>query len=65
MALVALGFRALSLTPSALGAVKAMLLELDVKKAETVLKPLIEQPIRDHSIRKRLEEFAAAEGLPL
>ncbi len=65
LALVALGFRALSLTPSALGAVKAMLLELDVKKAETVLKPLIEQPIRDHSIRKRLEEFAAAEGLPL
>ena len=65
LALVALGFRALSLTPSALGAVKAMLLELDVKKAETVLKPLIEQPIKDHSIRKRLEEFAAAEGLPL
>ena len=29
LALVALGFRALSLTPSALGAVKAMLLELD------------------------------------
>jgi phosphotransferase system enzyme I (PtsP) len=65
LTLVALGFRALSLTPSALGAVKAMLLELDVKKAETLLKPLIEKPAKNGSIRKALEDFAAAEGLPL
>ena len=65
LTLVALGFRALSLTPSALGAVKAMLLELDAKKAEETLRPLIEHPPKDVSIRKKLEEFAAAEGLPL
>ena len=63
--LVALGFRALSLTPSALGAVKAMLLELDAKKAEDVLRSLMESPPKDAPIRKKLEEFAAAEGLPL
>ncbi len=44
LALVALGYRALSLTPSALGPVKAMLLELDADKAEALLRPLIEQP---------------------
>jgi phosphotransferase system enzyme I (PtsP) len=65
LALVALGFRALSLTPSALGAVKAMLLELDAKKAEALLLPMVERPPKDVTIRKRLEEFAAAEGLSL
>jgi phosphotransferase system enzyme I (PtsP) len=65
LTLVALGFRALSLTPSALGAVKAMLLELDAKKAEALLSPLMERPSKDGSIRKQLEEFAAAEGLTL
>jgi phosphotransferase system, enzyme I, PtsP len=65
LALVALGFRALSLTPSALGAVKAMLLELDAKKAEALLRPLVMQPTRGVSIRNALEEFASAEGLPL
>jgi phosphotransferase system enzyme I (PtsP) len=65
LALVALGFRSLSLTPSALGAVKAMLLELDVKKAEALLRPLVETPTKNVSIRQQLEAFAAAEGLPL
>jgi len=65
LTLVALGFRALSLTPSALGAVKAMLLELDAKKAEETLNQLMEQPPKDTPIRKRLEEFATIEGLPL
>jgi phosphotransferase system enzyme I (PtsP) len=65
LALVALGYRALSLTPSTLGAVKAMLLELDAAKASTLLLPLIEKPPTDGSIRDRLTAFAEAEGLPL
>jgi phosphotransferase system enzyme I (PtsP) len=65
LALVGIGFRALSLTPSALGAVKAMLLELDAKKAEALLTPLIEKPIQGTSIRERLQAFAEAEGLQL
>ena len=32
---------------------------------EAVLRPLVMQPTRGVSIRKALEEFAAAEGLPL
>jgi phosphotransferase system enzyme I (PtsP) len=65
LALVALGFRSLSLTPSALGAVKAMLLDLDVRKAEALIRPLVENPPQSGTIRERLEQFAAAEGLQL
>ena len=65
LALVALGLRSLSLTPSALGAVKAMLLDLDVKKAEALIRPLIENPPQTGTIRERLEQFASAEGLQL
>lgn len=65
LALAALGYRALSLTPSSLGAVKAMLLDLDTKKAAALLRPLIEQPASGPSIRERLQAFADAEGLQL
>jgi phosphotransferase system enzyme I (PtsP) len=65
LALVALGYRGLSLTPTSLGPVKAMLLELDAKKAANLLCPLIEKPLQSGTIRERLEEFAVAEGLQL
>ena len=65
LALVALGYRALSLTPSSLGPVKSMLLELDAKKAADTLLPLIEKPDTAGSIRKELQAFAEAEGLQL
>ena len=65
LALVALGYRALSLTPSSLGAVKAMLLELDAKKAAELLCPLIEQTTSNVAIREQLQAFADAEGLQL
>jgi phosphotransferase system enzyme I (PtsP) len=65
LALVALGYRSLSLTPSAIGPVKQMLLELDVAKAQALLCPLIESPIGSVAVRDRLEAFAAAEGLQL
>jgi phosphotransferase system enzyme I (PtsP) len=65
MALIGLGFRSMSLTPSALGAVKAMVLDLDARKAEALLRPLIENPPADGTIREKLEAFAAAEGLQL
>jgi phosphotransferase system enzyme I (PtsP) len=64
LSLVALGYRSLSLTPSALGAVKAMLLELDAGKARALLLPLIE-PGNSGAVRQQLLAYAAAEGLPL
>jgi phosphotransferase system enzyme I (PtsP) len=65
MALAILGFRTLSLSPSAIGPVKALLLDLDCRKGEQALLPLLEQPVGSVSIRHRLESFAASEGLQL
>jgi phosphotransferase system enzyme I (PtsP) len=65
LALVALGFRVLSLTPSAVGPVKTMLLDLDAGKARTMLDPLIERPVGSVAVRDLLEAFAAAEGLQI
>jgi phosphotransferase system enzyme I (PtsP) len=65
LALVAIGYRSLSLTPSAVGPVKAMLLDLDCRKAEALIRPLLEQAAGSVSIRERIQRFAEAEGLPL
>jgi phosphotransferase system, enzyme I, PtsP len=65
LALVAIGYRALSLSPSAVGPVKAMLLELNAGKAAALMKPLIESPAGSLPIRERLKAFAAAEGLQI
>ena len=65
LALAILGYRALSLSPSAVGPVKALLLDLDCRKGEKEILPLLDQPIGSVSIRHKLESFAAAEGLQL
>jgi phosphotransferase system enzyme I (PtsP) len=65
LALIALGYRSLSVTPSAYGPVKAMLLELDIGKAARLLNPLLEQAAGSVSIRETLTAFAEAEGLPI
>ena len=65
LALAILGYRARSLSPSAVGPVKALLLDLDCKKAEQAILPSLAQPVGSVSIRHKLESFAAAEGLQL
>jgi phosphotransferase system, enzyme I, PtsP len=65
LALIALGYRSLSLTPSAVGPVKALLLDLDAGKAAEFLYPLIEKPTAGVPIRAHLEKFAAEGGLQL
>jgi phosphotransferase system enzyme I (PtsP) len=65
LALVAIGYRQLSLSPTAVGPVKAMLLETDVRKASDLIYPLIEKPAPGVSIRECLTKFAEAEGLAL
>jgi phosphotransferase system enzyme I (PtsP) len=65
LALLALGYRSLSLSPTAHGPVKALILELDVAKAEAMMKTLLDAPSGSVSIRDRLRAFAEAEKLPL
>jgi phosphotransferase system enzyme I (PtsP) len=65
LALAILGYRSLSLSPSAVGPVKALLLDLNCKKGEEAVLPFLAQPVGSVSIRHKLESFAAAEGLQL
>jgi phosphotransferase system, enzyme I, PtsP len=65
IALAAIGYRSLSLTPSAMGPVKAMLLELDCRKAAAFLCPLIEKSVGAVPIRAQLQKFAADNGLQI
>src|SRR6266852_3345241 len=65
LALIALGYRSLSLSATAHGPVKALILDLDAKKAEAVMTPLLDAPSGSVSIRERLTAFAVAEGLSL
>ncbi len=65
LALAILGYRTLSLSPSSVGPVKALLLDLDVKKGEEAILPLLDQPVGSVSVRHKLESFAASQGLQL
>jgi len=65
LALLAIGYRSLSLAPSAVGPVKAMLLDLDCRKVAAFLAPLIEKTTAAAPIRAQLEKFAAQESLQI
>jgi phosphotransferase system enzyme I (PtsP) len=64
LALVALGYRSLSLSPAAIGPVKAMILSLDVAAAEKFIAPLLADRGR-LSIREQLGAFAAANDVAI
>jgi len=61
MALVALGFRSLSMAASAIGPVKAMVRSLDVAAAAAELETMLDRP--DHSLRAELRTYAEARGV--
>ncbi len=63
LALVALGVRSLSLSASAYGPVKAMLLSLDVAAAQPYMQSLLDAPA--HSVREKIRGFALDHGVVL
>jgi len=65
LALIGLGYRSLSLSPTAHGPVKAMLLDLDAGKAEALMARLLDAPCGGVAIREELKAFADAEGLAI
>ncbi|MGU3495289.1 phosphoenolpyruvate--protein phosphotransferase [Xanthobacteraceae bacterium A53D] len=65
IALAALGFRALSLSPASVGPVKSVLLDLDVGAARKLLLPMLEDTSGAAEIRTALRAFAEDSGLPL
>ena len=62
MALIALGFRSLSLSPAMIGPVKAMVLALDAGAAAKAIEPLMEGGA---SGREKLRAFAQETGIPV
>jgi phosphotransferase system enzyme I (PtsP) len=56
MALIGLGFRSISMSPAAIGPVKAMARSLDVAALEPFLERLI--GLTSHSVREQLRAFA-------
>ena len=63
MGLVGIGLTSISMVPSAIGPVKAMIMSLDRAKLWAFMEPLLKSPL--HSVRAELQEFAKANGVAL
>ena len=61
LALIALGFRSLSMAPASIGPVKTMILSLDAARAAKLVDDMVKKGTRD--IREQLVSFAKAEGI--
>jgi phosphotransferase system enzyme I (PtsP) len=65
MALIGLGFRTLSMSPAAIGPVKAMLLGLDAVKLAARLDAILAATDQSDDIAGELRAFASQEGVAL
>ena len=65
LALVALGFRSLSMAPARIGPVKAMVRALDLAAASALLEDLLASDIGAERLKERLVDFAEASGVQL
>jgi phosphotransferase system enzyme I (PtsP) len=65
MALIALGYRSLSMSPTALGPVKAMLLQLDAQEARAALLEELQRSGGGESLRPQLAAYAQRRSIPV
>lgn len=65
MALLALGYRSISMSPAGIGPIKAMILQLDLAKLRARLLPRLEPSGRDTDLRAFLAKFAQDNGLAI
>ncbi len=63
MALIGLGFRSLSMSPSAIGPVKAMLLDLDASEVRALLHAELARSASGETLRPLLAAFAERNGI--
>ncbi|MGE5512404.1 MAG: phosphoenolpyruvate--protein phosphotransferase [Bacteroidota bacterium] len=63
LALIALGFRSLSMAPASIGPVKAMVRSLDAERAQAFVRKLVLEG--EGSVRDKLKQFAEREGLEI
>ncbi|MBK5567184.1 phosphoenolpyruvate--protein phosphotransferase [Ensifer sp. 2YAB10] len=65
MALLGLGFRSVSMSPTAVGPIKAMLLALDAGKLGGALNAALDDTRDQRPVRQMLVDFAAENGIPV
>jgi phosphotransferase system enzyme I (PtsP) len=65
MALIGLGFRSLSMSPAAIGPVKAMLLELHAGGVADLIAQELEHAGGGETLRPKLLRFAESHGIPV
>ena len=65
MALLGLGFRTLSMAPSSVGPVKAMLLALDAQEVGAVIREKLDDPETGPTLRSTLAQFAERRRIPV
>jgi len=65
MALIGVGFRAISMSPASIGPVKAMLHELPVGELEEILNGVLDSNAAGAPVRALLKEFAEKHAIPL
>jgi phosphotransferase system, enzyme I, PtsP len=63
MALAGIGFRKISMTPSSVGPVKAMIRSLPIEELERYMENLLD--LGDHSLRGHLQAFAEKHGVTI
>ncbi len=65
MALIGIGYRGLSMTPSAIGPVKAMVMAVHEGELRALMEQMLARKDGAASIREELRAFAEAKGVPL
>lgn len=65
LALLAIGFRGLSMSPACIGPVKAMILATDLTAASGFVTALLDAPDGSPSLRAQLHKFAEANQIPV
>ncbi len=65
LALIAIGYRGLSMAPSAIGPVKAMILAADANEAAAFVTTLLGEWNGEPNLREPLASFAASRGIPV
>lgn len=65
LALLAIGYRSLSMSPASIGPVKAMILATDLEAVGKFVDDLIEAHDAAHSLRDELNRFAVAHRIPV
>ena len=65
MALLAIGYRSISMSPAAIGPVKAMLTELPLDRLSALMDEVLDAPCSETDVRDVLTGFAADNDIPL